>query len=237
MVDNKTGSKVAILHDKTAYGKGLADEFKKELNRLGVTEVMYEAITAGDKDFTALITKMKEAGVDLIYHGGYHTEAGLIVRQAREQGFTATLMSGDALVDKQYWEITGPTGEGTLMTFAPDPRKLPTAADVVAKFKAENYEPEGYTLYTYAAIQAYADAAAKAGSTDPEAVAKALGEGSYETVLGALALQREGRRREPRIRHVRLEGRPVRRALSRTALPHTADEEPGLRARFALRRR
>ena len=192
VVDNKTGSKVAILHDKTAYGKGLADEFKKELNRLGVTEVMYEAITAGDKDFTALITKMKEAGVDLIYHGGYHTEAGLIVRQAREQGFTATLMSGDALVDKQYWEITGPTGEGTLMTFAPDPRKLPTAADVVAKFKAENYEPEGYTLYTYAAIQAYADAAAKAGSTDPEAVAKALGEGSYETVLGTLAFNDKG---------------------------------------------
>ncbi len=219
VVDNKTGSKVAILHDKTAYGKGLADEFKKELNRLGVTEVMYEAITAGDKDFTALITKMKEAGVDLIYHGGYHTEAGLIVRQAREQGFNATLMSGDALVDKQYWEITGPTGEGTLMTFAPDPRKLPTAADVVAKFKAEDYEPEGYTLYTYAAIQAYADAATKAGSTDPEAVAKALGEGSYETVLGTLALQRQGRRQEPRIRHVRLEGRPVRRALSRTGMP------------------
>ena len=192
VVDNKTGSKVAILHDKTAYGKGLADEFKKELNRLGVTEVMYEAITAGDKDFTALITKMKEAGVDLIYHGGYHTEAGLIVRQAREQGFNAELMSGDALVDKQYWEITGATGEGTMMTFAPDPRKLPTAADVVAKFKAENYEPEGYTLYTYAAIQAYADAAAKAGSTDPEAVAKALGEGSYETVLGALAFNDKG---------------------------------------------
>ena len=122
VVDNKTGTKVAILHDKTAYGKGLADEFKKQLNARGVEEVMYEAITAGDKDFTALITKMKEAGVDLIYLGGYHTEAGLITRQSREQGFEAKMMSGDALVDKQYWEITGPTGEGTMMTFAPDPR-------------------------------------------------------------------------------------------------------------------
>ena len=178
VVDNKTGSKVAILHDKTAYGKGLADEFKKQLNARGVEEVMYEAITAGDKDFTALITKMKEAGVDLIYLGGYHTEAGLITRQSREQGFEAKMMSGDALVDKQYWEITGPTGEGTMMTFAPDPRKLPAAADVVAEFKASGYDPEGYTLYTYAAVQAFADAAAKAGSTDPEAVAKALKEGS-----------------------------------------------------------
>ena len=121
--------KVAILHDKTAYGKGLADEFKKQLNARGVEEVMYEAITAGDKDFTALITKLKEAGVDLIYLGGYHTEAGLITRQSHEQGLTAKLMSGDALVDKQYWEITGPTGEGTLMTFAPDPRKSPAAAE------------------------------------------------------------------------------------------------------------
>jgi branched-chain amino acid transport system substrate-binding protein len=197
VVDNKTGSKVAILHDKTAYGKGLADEFKKQLNARGVEEVMYEAITAGDKDFTALITKMKEAGVDLIYLGGYHTEAGLITRQSREQGFEAKMMSGDALVDKQYWEITGPTGEGTLMTFAPDPRKSPAAADAVAEFKAAGYDPEGYTLYTYAAIQAYADAVAKAGSADPEAVAKALREGSYETVLGTLGFNEKGDVKNP----------------------------------------
>ena len=197
VVDNNLASKVAIIHDKSAYGKGLADEFKKELNRLGVTEVMYEAVTAGDKDFTALITKMKDAGVDLIYHGGYHTEAGLIVRQARDQGFNAQLMSGDALVDKQYWEITGPTGEGTLMTFAPDPRKNPAAAEVVERFKADGYDPEGYTLYTYAAIQAFADAAAKAGSTDPEAVAQALRENTFDTVLGTLAFDEKGDVKNP----------------------------------------
>jgi branched-chain amino acid transport system substrate-binding protein len=198
VVDNNVAKKIAIIHDKSAYGKGLADEFKKELNARGVEEVMYEAITAGDKDFTALITKMKDAGVDLIYHGGYHTEAGLIVRQAREQGLDATMMSGDALVDKQYWEITGPTGEGTLMTFAPDPRKSPAAADVVAKFKAEGYDPEGYTLYTYAAIQAFVDAAKKAGSTDPEEVAAALREGSYDTVLGPIAFNEKGDVKDPK---------------------------------------
>ena len=219
VVDNKTGSKVAILHDKSAYGKGLADEFKKELNKLGVNEVMYEAITAGDKDFTALITKMKDAGVDLIYHGGYHTEAGLIVRQAREQGFNATLMSGDALVDKQYWEITGATGEGTLMTFAPDPRKSPAAADVVAKFKAENYDPEGYTLYTYAAIQAFADAVGQ-GRLDRSGGRRQGPAGRQLRDRARLAgVQREGRRQESRVRHVRVEGRRVRRGrrLSRPA--------------------
>jgi branched-chain amino acid transport system substrate-binding protein len=197
-VDNGIGKKVAILHDKSAYGKGLADEYKKQLNARGVQEVMYEAVTQGDKDFTALITKMKNAGVDLIYHGGYHTEAGLITRQAREQGFNAKLMSGDALVDKQYWEITGPTGEGTLMTFAPDPRKSPAAEKVVAEFKATGYDPEGYTLYTYAAIQAYVDAVKKAGSTDTEAVAKALREGSYSTVLGEIAFNEKGDVKEPK---------------------------------------
>jgi branched-chain amino acid transport system substrate-binding protein len=198
VVDNKLAEKVAIIHDKSAYGQGLADEFKKQLNTRGVKEVMYEAITQGDKDFSALVTKMKGAGVQLIYHGGYHTEAGLIIRQAREQGLNATLMSGDALVDKQYWDITGATGEGTLMTFPPDPRKLPTAGDLVKRFEAEGYSPEGYTLYTYAAIQAYADAAAKAGGTDPEKVAAALRAGSYTTVLGPIAFNAKGDVTDPK---------------------------------------
>jgi branched-chain amino acid transport system substrate-binding protein len=198
VIDNNLAQKIAIIHDKSAYGKGLADEFKKELNAKGVEEVMYEAINAGDKDFTALITKMKDAGIDLIYHGGYHTEAGLIVRQARQQGMDATMMSGDALVDKQYWEITGDTGEGTLMTFAPDPRKSPAAAEVVARFEAEGYNPEGYTLYTYAAIQAFVDAAKKAGSTEPEEVAAALQEGTFETVLGQIAFNEKGDVEEPK---------------------------------------
>ena len=198
VVDNKAADKVAIIHDKSAYGQGLADEFKKQLNTRGVQEVLYEAVTQGDKDFSALVTKMKGAGVQLIYHGGYHTEGGLIVRQAREQGFNATLMSGDALVDKQYWDITGATGEGTLMTFAPDPRKLPTAAEVVKRFEAKGYSPEGYTLYTYAAIQAYADAATKAGGTDAEKVADALREGNFSTVLGPIDFNEKGDVNDPK---------------------------------------
>ena len=192
VVDNSVGSKVAVIHDKTAYGKGLADEFKKQLNARGVDEVMYEAITAGDKDFTALITKMKEAGVDLMYLGGYHTEAGLIVRQAREQSLDAVMMSGDALVTDEYWAITGDTGQGTLMTFSPDPRKNEAAAPVVAEFEAQGYDPEGYTLYTYATIQIWADAAEKAGSTDLDAVLEQLHGNEFETVLGTVAFDDKG---------------------------------------------
>jgi branched-chain amino acid transport system substrate-binding protein len=192
VVDNNVGSKVAVIHDKTAYGKGLADEFKKTLNALGTEEVMYEAITAGDKDFTALITKMKQAGVDLIYLGGYHTEAGLITRQAREQGLNATMMSGDALVTDEYWAITGDTGQGTLMTFSPDPRKNEVAQPVVEEFQAAGYDPEGYTLYTYAAIQAWAQAAETAGTTDLEPVVESLHGDQFETVLGTIDFDEKG---------------------------------------------
>jgi branched-chain amino acid transport system substrate-binding protein len=192
VVDNNVGSNIAIVHDKTAYGKGLADEFKKALNARGVEEKMYEAITAGDKDFTALITKMKNAGVDLIYLGGYHTEAGLIARQAKEQGINATMMSGDALVTDEYWAITGDTGQGTLMTFSPDPRKNPAAAPVVAEFEAGGFDPEGYTLYTYATIQAWAEAVEKAGTTDLEPVVEALHGNQFDTVLGTISFDDKG---------------------------------------------
>ena len=192
------GKNIAILHDKSAYGKGLADETKKAFNKLGGKEKMYEAYTQGDKDFTSLITKMKQAKIDVMYVGGYHTEAGLIVRQAREQGLAAVLMSGDALVDNEFWKITGPAGEGTLMTFAPDPRKLATAKDIVAKFKAQNYDPEGYTLYTYAAIQSWAQAVEKVKGTDTKKVAAELRKMTAKTVLGDIAWDKKGDVKNPK---------------------------------------
>jgi branched-chain amino acid transport system substrate-binding protein len=189
---NYKGKAVAIVHDKSPYGKGLADETKKAMNAAGLTEVMYEATNDTDKDFSALISKMKQANVALIYLGGYHTEAGLLVRQAKEQGLKATLMSGDALATDEFWSITGPAGEGSLMTFAPEPRNLPTAKAVVAKFKEQGYEPEGFTLFTYAAMQVYAEAATKAKSTKLEDVSKVMHANKFDTVIGSLGFDKKG---------------------------------------------
>jgi len=186
------GKKVAIAHDKQAYSKGLADETKKNLNAAGTKEVMYEAVNKGDKDFTALISKMKQAGVEVIYYGGYQTEAGLIVRQAREQGLQAQFISGDALASEEFWKITGNAGEGTLITFPPDPRKSAAAKDVVAKFEKEGYNPEGYTLYTYAAFQAWVAAATQAKDTKEAAVSKALHGMKVDTVIGPLSWDKKG---------------------------------------------
>jgi branched-chain amino acid transport system substrate-binding protein len=192
LADTYKGKNIAILHDKTAYGKGLADETKKQLNKMGVKEAMYEAYTAGEKDYSALVSKMKNAKVDVFYVGGYHTEAGLMVRQAREQGYDVQLVSGDALVTDEFWKITGDAGAGTLMTFSPDPRKNQTAAPVVKKFRDGGYEPEGYTLYTYGAIQAWAQAVKNAGTTDTGKMIGALRSGQFDTVLGKIGFDKTG---------------------------------------------
>jgi branched-chain amino acid transport system substrate-binding protein len=186
------GKKIAILHDKTAYGKGLADETKRQLEKNRVKPAMYEAYTAGEKDYSALVSKMKKANIDVMYVGGYHTEAGLMIRQAREQGYNVQLVSGDALVTDEFWKITGPAGEGTLMTFSPDPRKNPVAAPVVKKFRDSGYEPEGYTLYTYGAIQAWVGAVTAANSTKTRKVTEALKKKQFETVLGTIGFDRKG---------------------------------------------
>jgi branched-chain amino acid transport system substrate-binding protein len=184
--------KIAFVHDKTAYGKGLADETKKAMNAAGKQEEMYEAITAGEKDYSALVSKLKQANIDVVYFGGYHTEAGLIIRQMRDQGLQTILMGGDALITQEFWSITGDAGEGTLMTFSPDPRKNPAAAEVVKRFKDKGIEPEGYVLYTYAALQAWKQAAEKAKSVERDDIVKALNDTEFDTVIGKFKFNEKG---------------------------------------------
>jgi branched-chain amino acid transport system substrate-binding protein len=189
---NYKGKNIAILNDKTTYGKGLADETKKALNKAGVTEKLFESYNKGDKDFNAIVSRLKLENIDLVYVGGYHQEAGLILRQMRDQGLKTVLMAGDALADKEFASITGPAGEGTLFTFGPDPRNKPTAKAIVERFKAKSIDPEGYTLYTYAAMQVWSQAAAKAKTTDPKKVMDTIKAGSWDTVIGKLEFDAKG---------------------------------------------
>ena len=190
---NFKDAKVAVLHDKTPYGQGLADETKKAMNEAGITESIYEGVNIGDKDFSALIAKMKEAGVSVVYWGGLHTEFGLMERQAADQGLKATFMSGDGIVSNELASIAGDAVDGTLMTFAPDPRKNESAKELVEKFRAAGFEPEAYTLYSYAALQVIAEAAKAAGGNDPQAVAEAIkSKGPFKTAIGELGFDEKG---------------------------------------------
>jgi len=120
------------------------------------------------------------------------------VRQARDQGLQAQFIGADALVTEEFWKISGPAGEGTLMTFPPDPRNVPAAKAVVDKFTTEGYNPEGYTLYTYAAIQAFAAAANKAKSLKVDDLSKALKSMTVDTVVGPLSWDKKGDVTDPK---------------------------------------
>ncbi|RTL88643.1 branched-chain amino acid ABC transporter substrate-binding protein [Ancylobacter aquaticus] len=192
---NLKDKKIGIVHDKTPYGKGLADETQKAMNAAGITEVVYEGINPGEKDYSALVSKLKAANVDVLYYGGLHTEAGLLVRQMRDQGMTTVLFSGDGITDKEFWTIAGPGAAGTLMTFGPDPRNSPAAAAVVAEFKKKGIDPEGYVLYTYAAGQVFQQAAEATKSLDNAKLAEYIHSGkTFKTVLGDLIFDKKGDR-------------------------------------------
>jgi branched-chain amino acid transport system substrate-binding protein len=193
IVKHFKGKKIAIVHDKTTYGKGLADETKKTINKGGMKEVLYEGINTGEKDFSALVSKIKQSGADLIYWGGLYTEGGLIVRQMRDQGVKAPLMGGDGITSDEFASVGGPGVEGTLMTYGPDPRNKPDARKVVEEFRAKKFEPEAYTLYSYAGVQIIKQAAEAAKSLDPKKVAEKMHSGMpFKTVLGDISYDKKG---------------------------------------------
>jgi branched-chain amino acid transport system substrate-binding protein len=193
IAQNLKDKKVAIVHDKTTYGKGLADETRKAMNAQGVKEVLYEGVSAGEKDFAALVSKVKNSGADVFYWGGVHTAGGLILRQMRDQGVGAVFMSGDGIASDEFAAIAGPGAEGTLMTFGPDPQKRPEAKTIVDKFLARGYKPEAYTLYSYAAVQILKQAIEGAKSLDPKIVAQYMRTGvPFNTVIGDIAFDAKG---------------------------------------------
>ena len=193
--DKLKGKKIAVVHDKTTYGKGLADAALDNMHKMGVKEVLYEGVNTGEKDYSAIVSKIKESGADYLMWGGLHTEGGLIVRQMRDQGMSTVMISGDGITDSEFAAIGGPGVEGTLMTFGPEPRKNPNAQEAVAAFKAKGFDPQGYTLYSYAAVQIIKQAAEKAKSLDPKKVAEAMHSGmTFNTVIGPIAYDKKGDR-------------------------------------------
>ena len=193
IADKFKGKKIAILHDKTTYGKGLADATMGSLAKDGIKPVLYEGVNVGEKDYSAVVSKVKAAGADIIYWGGLHPEGGLIRRQLTDQGVKAPMMSGDGITDNEFASIGGPGVVGTLMTFGPDPRKKASAAAVVKEFTAKSFDPQAYTLYSYAAVQVMAQAAEAVKSTDPKKMADYMHSGKpFHTVIGDLSYDKKG---------------------------------------------
>jgi branched-chain amino acid transport system substrate-binding protein len=185
--------RIAFLHDKSAYGKGLADQVKAHMNAAGAQEILFEGINPGEKDYTAVIGKLKALGAEVVYYGGYPTEAGLILRQAADQGFKFQLIGTSGLITPDFWSIAGSAGEGAMFPFPADPAELATARLVADEFRATGSPAQGFTLFSYAAIQALAEGVRRAGKVDAAAVAAALRSGGpVDTVFGPVAFDAKG---------------------------------------------
>ena len=195
IVDVLKGKKVAVINDKDTYGKGLADATAKQLTARGVKPVLEEGLTRGEKDFSALVTKIRSTGADVVYFGGLHPEAGPLVRQMREQGLKdVRFMSDDGIVTDELVTTAGGAQyvDGVYMTFGADPRMLPDSKAVVDQFRKSGYEPEGYTLYAYASLQALAAGFNGAKSNKGEEAAKWLKANPVKTVMGEKAWDGKG---------------------------------------------
>ena len=192
LADDWPGQKIAILHDNTTWGKGIADTTKKQLNNRGVTEAIYQAYVPGRHDYGEEIAELQAADIAVLYIGGYHPEIALMARAARDRGYLLQLVAGGVLASEEFGLIAGAAADGALFIDQPDPRRNAEAAPVVERFRASGFEPEGDTMYAYAAVQVWAEAAEKAGSLELPAMIASLREHRFDTVLGPIDFDEKG---------------------------------------------
>ena len=193
IVEQIKPKKVAVIHDKQQYGEGIATAVRDVLQENNVEVAVFEGITAGDKDFSSLISKLRQAGVDFVYYGGYHPELGLILRQSAEQGLNVRFMGPEGVGNSDISAIAGEASEGLLVTLPKAFDQDPKNAHLVEAFKAKNEDPSGpFVFPAYAAVQVIADGIRIAGTTDTDEVAEALRSNSFETPTGTLSFDEKG---------------------------------------------
>jgi branched-chain amino acid transport system substrate-binding protein len=194
IVDKLKPKNMAVIHDKQQYGQGIATSVKETVEGKGVNVVLFEGVSKGQTDFSALITKMKKANVDVVYYGGYHPELGLILRQSREQGFDAKFMGPEGVGNKDISAIAGPAAEGLLVTLPADFSQDPANAELVQAFKDKQQDPSGpFVMPSYSAVQIIANTiTALGGRTDPEQVAATMRKNSYNTPIGKVEFKENG---------------------------------------------
>lgn len=194
LADAWARANVALLHDGQVYGAGVTEQVRRRLNERGLEPKLLESITPGTTDFNDLIDRLEAAAIDVLFFGGYMAEGGILIRQARERLPDLAIVVPDGVQGDDFPLITGQAVEGVRMTSAPDAAMKPEAAEVMAAFRAEGFEPSGSggTLQAQATIEVWAQAVERAGTLEGEAVAAALRDGTFETVLGPIGFDAKG---------------------------------------------
>jgi branched-chain amino acid transport system substrate-binding protein len=184
--------KVAIIHDKGDYGKGLANLVKEGLDATDVEVVLFEGLTPGALDYSALVQKIKQAEPDVVAFGGYHPEGSKVVTQSRKKGITAAFISGDGLKDPSFIKITGEYAEGYYVSSPVDISVIEMTKKVSADLKQRGQDPGNFGLQTYAAAIALFNAIEKSGSVKPQDIAAKLKSEKVSTTLGDISFDQSG---------------------------------------------
>jgi branched-chain amino acid transport system substrate-binding protein len=192
MAEAWPGAAIAIVHDGQAYGQGLAEEARRRLQELGIEIELFEQVQPGQTEFSDLVARFESRGIDVAFYGGYPAEAGLIIRQAKARLPDLAFVLPDGVASEDLWLIAGDAAEGIPMTYFMDAVRQPAAAEVVAALRADGTDPLGPELFAYAAVQAWAQAAERAGTTDPAGVAELLRREQFDTVLGQIGFDDKG---------------------------------------------
>ncbi len=185
--------RIAILHDKQQYGEGLARSVQDGLKKGGANVVFFDGITAGEKDFSALLARLQKENIDFVYYGGYYPEMGQMLRQARATGLKTQFMGPEGVGNASLSNIAGDAGEGMLVTM---PKRYDQEASnkaIVDALKADKKDASGpYVWITYAAVQSLATGMERSGSTEPADIIKDLKEHGADTVIGPLNWDEKG---------------------------------------------
>ena len=183
--------KIAIIHDKTAYGQGLADYFKRALGDQ-VQVVYYGGIIQRDPDYKAVLTTIKQSDPELYFFGGIYPEAGRLVRQAKEIGMNIPMITGDGVYDPTFINIAGTSAEGTYVTFGAEPAGLPSAKSFMDKYKAKYGDPGPYSIYAYDAANIILTAIAETRNTDGSKVAEYISKTIFHGAFGDISFDKNG---------------------------------------------
>lgn len=197
LAERYRGKRIALVHDKTGFGRGLADDVARALKAGGNREIAFEGLNRGERDYATLAAKLWQLRVDVVYFGGLAVEAGHLIQAMREVGLHAPLVGSDGILDKDFARIAGPGAEGTLMTLAPEPRRLPEPKGPGPK-AARPPEAETFAAQTYAAIEVLKRGVEGAKSIEGRPVAAFLRAGApVGTAIGEIAFDAKGDPRRP----------------------------------------
>ncbi len=184
--------KFAVLNNKTTYGSGVAEEFRKYALSQGAEIVLFDGVAEQELDFRANIAAMKAKGAEALFWGGMYDQGGPLVVQMRQDGFNIPLLSGDGMMNSELLKSLGNYGENVFISFWPDHHQIPAAQPFIQKYVAKYGAIEPYSLYGYDAANVLFTAIQKTGTTQADQVSALLKSQPFETLFGAIEFDQKG---------------------------------------------